>query len=48
MIICINKNDTLQIMAKNKQQNPNLRMPEESYKKTYLANKYNFDIANII
>ena len=31
MIICIHKNDTLQIMAKNKQQSPHLRMPVESY-----------------
>ena len=29
MIIFINKKDTLQIMAKNKQQSPNLRMPVE-------------------
>ena len=37
MIICNHKNNTLQIMALNKQQSPNLRMPVESYKKTYLA-----------
>ena len=32
MIICIHKKDALQIMAKNKQQSINLRMPVESYK----------------
>ena len=30
MIICIHEKDTLQIMATNKQQSPNLRMPVES------------------
>ena len=33
IIICINKKDTLQIMAKNKQQIFNLRMLVKSYKK---------------
>ena len=33
MIIFIHKKDTLQIMAKNEQKSPNLRMPIESYKK---------------
>ena len=33
MIIFIRKKDTLQIMATNKQQSPNLRMPVESCKK---------------
>ena len=33
MIICIRKKNSLQIMAKNKQQSPNLRIPVESYKK---------------
>ena len=33
MIIFIHKKDTLQIMATNRQQSPNLRMPVESYKK---------------
>ena len=33
MINCIQKNDTLQIMTKNKQQSHDLRMPVESYKK---------------
>ena len=33
MISFIHKKITLQIMAKNKQQRPNLRMPEESYNK---------------
>ena len=33
MIIFIHKNDTLQIMATNEQQSPNLRMPLESLKK---------------
>ena len=33
MIIFIHKKDTLQIMAKNKQQMPNSRMPVKSYKK---------------
>ena len=32
MIIFINKKDTLQIMATNIQQSPNLRMPVKSYK----------------
>ena len=36
MIIRRQKKDTLQIMPKNKQQSPNLRMPVESYG-TYLA-----------
>ena len=31
MIIFIHKKDTLQIVATNKQQSPNLRMPVESY-----------------
>ena len=31
MIIFVHKKDALQIMAKNKQQSPNLRMPVESY-----------------
>ena len=31
MIISIHKKGTLQIMAKNKQQSSNLRMPVESY-----------------
>ena len=33
MIIIIYIHKTLQIMTKNKQQNPNLKMPVESYKK---------------
>ena len=33
MIILIHKKDTLPIMATNKQQSPNLRMPVESNKK---------------
>ena len=33
MIIFIHEKDTLQIMAQNKQQSPNLRMPVESYTK---------------
>ena len=37
MIIFIHKKDTLQIMATNKQQSPNSRMPVESYKEAYLA-----------
>ena len=32
MISFIHKYDTLQIMAKNRQQSPNLWMPVESYK----------------
>ena len=32
MIICIPKENTLQIMAKNEYQSSNLRMPVESYK----------------
>ena len=32
-MIFIHKKDTLRIMVTNKQQNPNLRMPVESYKK---------------
>ena len=31
MIICIHKRDTIQIMAKNKQQSLNLRMTAETY-----------------
>ena len=37
MIICIHKKDTLQIMAINKQQSPNLGPPVENYKKMYLT-----------
>ena len=33
MMTFIHKKDTLQMMEKNKQQSPNLRMPIESYKK---------------
>ena len=33
VIIFIHKKDTIQIMAKNKQQSPNLRIRVESYKK---------------
>ena len=51
MIIFIHKKDTSQIMAENKQQRPNLKMPVERYK-MYLFNwliiknkgNYNFDI----
>ena len=32
MINCTHKKDTLEIMAKDKQQSHNLRMPSESYK----------------
>ena len=41
MIIFIYKKDTLQIISKNKQQSPNLRMPVESYKK-YLAELHEY------
>ena len=33
MIICIHKENTLQIMADDKQQSPDLRIAVESYKK---------------
>ena len=33
MIIFIHKRDALEIMAINKQQSPNLKMPVETYKK---------------
>ena len=51
IIICIHENDTLQIMAKYKQQTPNLGILAESYK-TYLADNllkcnYNLYITNI-
>ena len=36
-IILFIKKDILQIMETNKQQSPNLRMPVECYRKTYLA-----------
>ena len=37
MIICIHKKDTPQALADNKQQSPNLGLPVQSYKTTYLA-----------
>ena len=36
MIICIHKKGTLQVMATDKQQSPNLRMTVESYKNTHI------------
>ena len=40
MIICIHKKDALQIMAKNKQQSPNLTMQVESYEKNLVGYIY--------
>ena len=48
MVIFIHKKDTLQIMITSKQQSPNLRMPVESYKKTYLADNNNNNTTNTI
>ena len=44
MIIFIHKKDALQIIGTNKQQSPNIKMPVESYKKNYLANKGHSEI----